>query len=262
MNGSRWTEEEIQLLKKLYPIKFNREIASILGRSIYSIEKQANRLGLKKKPIVFKKGTIKMLRKNEMKPWSKKDIEKLKRLYPNLPTDEVAKILGRTVKAVKHKAYALGIKKQRDYFVRNGKKINRKRWTDEEIKILRELYPKESAKSIAKKLGRPVNSIWIKAERLGLTKGHNKRGNPIHRSRWQARAYRTIVLAYFNNRCQICGCSDEKRLEVHHIDGNIKNNRLENLTLLCIECHRAISDKYKKKILGEKHATKAKLHSL
>jgi len=35
--------------------------------------------------------------------------------------------------------------------------------------------------------------------------------------------------------CEMCGST--KRLDVHHRDGNIKNNALENLQTLCHTCH-------------------------
>ena len=46
-----------------------------------------------------------------------------------------------------------------------------------------------------------------------------------------------------NNRCEICGWGEINPytnripLEVHHIDGNYKNNNEENLQLLCPNCH-------------------------
>lgn len=53
-----------------------------------------------------------------------------------------------------------------------------------------------------------------------------------------------------NNSCQECGWSKKNPatnkypLEVHHIDGNYKNNTITNLQLLCPNCH-AITATYK-----------------
>lgn len=49
-------------------------------------------------------------------------------------------------------------------------------------------------------------------------------------------------------KCSECGCDGNWRgkilsLELHHINGNPKDNRLENLTLLCPNCH-AITENY------------------
>lgn len=43
------------------------------------------------------------------------------------------------------------------------------------------------------------------------------------------------------NNCQICGLSEWQGLpiplEIHHINGNNRDNRIENLQLLCPNCH-------------------------
>lgn len=47
----------------------------------------------------------------------------------------------------------------------------------------------------------------------------------------------------FGNKCQICGWGETNiftgnvPLEVHHIDGDYRNNKEENLQLLCPNCH-------------------------
>jgi len=43
-----------------------------------------------------------------------------------------------------------------------------------------------------------------------------------------------------NYKCKICGCSqleNGRQLDVHHIDYNKKNNKLNNLVSLCNNCH-------------------------
>ena len=50
--------------------------------------------------------------------------------------------------------------------------------------------------------------------------------------------------------CECCGLSEWRGvsipLEVHHVNGNNKDNRLENLQLLCPNCH-ALTDSYRGK---------------
>lgn len=52
-------------------------------------------------------------------------------------------------------------------------------------------------------------------------------------------------------KCQQCGCNGEWQngfisLEIHHIDGNNKNNLLSNLQYLCPNCH-ALTDNFRNK---------------
>lgn len=55
---------------------------------------------------------------------------------------------------------------------------------------------------------------------------------------------------YFESQCYQCSCiqwlGQPIPLELHHIDGNHKNNSLSNLTLLCPNCH-ALTDNYRGK---------------
>jgi HNH endonuclease len=41
-------------------------------------------------------------------------------------------------------------------------------------------------------------------------------------------------------QCTVCGIDDSDVLEIHHKDRNRKNNKLENLIVLCANCHTKI----------------------
>lgn len=50
--------------------------------------------------------------------------------------------------------------------------------------------------------------------------------------------YRKLAVRFLGGKCAVCGKEYESnRLEVHHIDGNWKNDAVENLTLLCAKHH-------------------------
>lgn len=55
-------------------------------------------------------------------------------------------------------------------------------------------------------------------------------------------------------KCECCGITEwlnqEVKLELHHINGNHDDNRLENLQLLCPNCH-AYTDNYRGKNQGK-----------
>lgn len=54
---------------------------------------------------------------------------------------------------------------------------------------------------------------------------------------------RKYLFEKFDNKCSNCGWGEKNEytgkipLEVEHIDGNSENNKEENLTLLCPNCH-------------------------
>jgi hypothetical protein len=52
-----------------------------------------------------------------------------------------------------------------------------------------------------------------------------------------AASYREKALKYYGKACTVCGYNVECVLEVHHKDGNRKNNKIENLDVLCPTHH-------------------------
>lgn len=58
---------------------------------------------------------------------------------------------------------------------------------------------------------------------------------------------KTYLLQKYNNQCARCGWGETNQytgkipLEIEHIDGNYKNNKEENLIVLCPNCHSLTS---------------------
>jgi 5-methylcytosine-specific restriction endonuclease McrA len=55
--------------------------------------------------------------------------------------------------------------------------------------------------------------------------------------------YATKAKLYYGNICSVCGISNLWNnkpiiLDVHHIDGDRNNNSIENLQVICPNCHR------------------------
>lgn len=54
--------------------------------------------------------------------------------------------------------------------------------------------------------------------------------------------YRLKAFNTYEHKCACCGWDEDKRiLEVHHIDGDRNNNKIDNLIILCPTCHRKIT---------------------
>ncbi len=56
--------------------------------------------------------------------------------------------------------------------------------------------------------------------------------------------YRALAYRNYEKVCAKCGYNEYPEiLEVHHIDENRENNKLENLIVLCPNCHRKVHHK-------------------
>jgi len=105
---------------------------------------------------------------------------------------------------------------------------------------------------LAVKFGVPIITIFRRAQRLNLTfkNGGNNNGKFILDDILQDKhpQYPTIKLKkrllkerIFENKCQNCGIVEWNGnplvMHLDHIDGNSHNHKLENLRMLCPNCH-------------------------
>lgn len=60
---------------------------------------------------------------------------------------------------------------------------------------------------------------------------------PKHYGKEDSTLYRKRALEFYGPFCKVCGYSIVNVLEVHHIDGNRRNNKMENLMVLCPTHH-------------------------
>ena len=64
------------------------------------------------------------------------------------------------------------------------------------------------------------------------------------RSKFTGEVYRRKALVNLPHKCKLCGEENLLKLDVHHIDGNNKNNKLNNLVFLCKKCHINVAHVY------------------
>jgi hypothetical protein len=95
-----WTEDDIKLLKKLYPRGNTRMIAEKLCRPLTAVRQKAYDMGMKTDVYQY---------------WTDDDLRLLTRLYPNTITDELAERFGRSPGSIKTKARQLGLRKTRSF---------------------------------------------------------------------------------------------------------------------------------------------------
>lgn len=95
-----WTQDDIKLLKRLYPRGNTRMIAEKLGRPLTAVRQKAYDMGMKTEVYNY---------------WTEDDLEILTRLYPEMETDELARRFSRSAGSIKTKARQLGLKKSQSY---------------------------------------------------------------------------------------------------------------------------------------------------
>ncbi len=145
-----WSEDEVKLLKRLFPRGRTREIAEQTGRPLTAVRQKAYSMGIKTR---------------ERRLWSANEIKLLKKLYSSENTQSIADKLGRSshsVVAVVDKARKIGLKKVGTAPV----------WSKQELTLLKKLYPDNNVQDIANQLGRTITAVLTKAHRLGLRKSH------------------------------------------------------------------------------------------
>jgi len=143
----KWTPEKNKQLSELYNKYSNKEIAKIMGTSLYAIKKQASRLRLKK--------TVKYMFTDE-------EIEEIRRNYKLTPVYKLAEKYGISQRAL--------------WYIAKKYEINKRNitinypWTPEKNKQLSELYNKYSNKEIAKIMGISTKTVCEHGNKLGLSK--------------------------------------------------------------------------------------------
>jgi hypothetical protein len=92
-----------------------------------------------------------------------------------------------------------------------------------------------------------ARETWNQARRRGDVKSRPQAmpvetllvvGRPTNRSHLKSRLFTTGLK---ENRCERCGIAEWRgkalAMALHHINGNRRDNRLQNLSLLCPNCH-------------------------
>lgn len=121
-------DEQIKQLRLLYSRRTDKELAMHFGVAVSYIEDLARRLCLGKDKLSF--------RGRGMPRWGAREMEVLRELYGTTPNIEIARRLGRTVKAIDSKAHHMGLRKELDRLIGMGRENVEKRWRnpqDEEM---------------------------------------------------------------------------------------------------------------------------------
>lgn len=151
-----WTAGEVKNLKNYLGATTPEVIAKILSRSVEEVQRQIIDLG----------------RIEGSDTWGQEEGAELKRLYGTRSDNDLSLIFSKPVEVVRKEAARLCLAKDKAFLRKvTGEATTRMpRWTQEELDVLKELYPLEPNLSIAKQLHRSVKSVVSKAHNMGLKK--------------------------------------------------------------------------------------------
>ena len=98
-------------------------------------------------------------------------------------------------------------------------------------------------KDVKEKISRNHADVSGCKNPMYMRRGKDAPGYIDGRNSFDGETYRRILSASGKEKkCSICGTVDG--LQVHHIDGNHKNNSIENLSWVCVHCHMTVAHEY------------------
>lgn len=170
--------------------------------------------------------------------WSEDELEYLRKNAKEKSIKEMSTFLQRTPKAIRNRLEMIGIS------LRDLKNINFELWTKEEDDFLKNNYCNMTVKELEKHLNRTEKAIRSRKNKLKLNNKYDnlreKRGKEYYinsdgyyitydkeHQKYNG-SHRVIYEEYY-------GIKLKSNQYIHHIDGNKKNNKIENL-LLCNGC--------------------------
>lgn len=144
----QWNDEKIKILKEYYPYADWNVLFKKLGTT-------------KKQPIIDKASELKI--KRYTCNWTDEQKQFLVDNYGSMNIDELSKCLNKDVGSIYTMAYRMNLS------------VNNK-WTDEEIKLLKEVYPIHSNDYLSNNVftNHTINSIYSMAQKLHLIKDNEK----------------------------------------------------------------------------------------
>ncbi len=165
---------------------------------------------------------------SKVKFWSKTDEQFVTKNFKKMSYKKIGEILGRSEKAIKHKVKNLSFEK----------KINRRKWTEKDDKLLVKLY-KESSKSvneISLLMNKTASSIRLRANRLfGAYRSNQHLKDILSIDSFYNAMKHANQRGSLQMKC--CLCDYNKYIHLHHKDFNRKNNHISNISTLCPNHH-------------------------
>ncbi len=232
-----WTNKEVDFLKNNCGVMSYKDIAKKLGRTSNSVNHKAFRLNLV--------GIV---------DWTKEEIEFLKKNYKTMLYRDVAKRLGKTYKSVAMKTSRLNLRSNK-MNLKTGYSSwnkNKTKGSDERLRKVGKKSSKTKKRRYKEGKIKLSGCAKLSKEDPSWQSGENHPNwlNGISFEPYSPEFNKKLkeqIKKRDNYRCQLCGdfipkfVSQKRRLDVHHIDYNKKNNNPNNLISLCHFCNNSVN---------------------
>jgi hypothetical protein len=192
--AEKWTEAEIEYLRRNYRKIPTKELAADLGRTTVSVIIKAGRIGVAQPPATLTAEQLAWVKANlgkisyrdmakrtgvaqgrienvaaesghapraHVRPWTKEEDAKVKKLYGTMTLGEIAHALNRSATAISMRAAHFGLRKK----LPNGRP---KVWTPKDDRFLRTNWQRLTIRELAERLGRTRKAVTHRVEKLGL----------------------------------------------------------------------------------------------
>jgi DNA-binding CsgD family transcriptional regulator len=162
--------------------------------------------------------------------WTDIEINDLKNLYIIKSWCELAKHFNRPERSIRLKIKNLGL----------PDKIKRcDLWTEKENNNLIDLYNKKYKNNIiAQKLNRTERAVKVHLNRLGIARNSSLERRDLSHNNFYISLRHSLSLKTSGGRC--CLCNYNLFIDLHHIDGNRNNHKINNIASLCPNHHREV----------------------
>lgn len=191
MERKGWTEDELSIMRKYYPIEGIGVKTRLPGRTENQIYGVAWHYGIKNNSRKNREQNV-----YPMKKYTPKEIEYIKKHFDTDGAEAVGAALNRTPNAIRSIVCKLNLSETRP-------PVGQSAWTLKEIEIVKEYFPKEGVVGVEKRLpNRTRAAIYSEASHLGVS--HNKRTKQSSNSAWSEEEDNIIKEHYCQDGLNIC----------------------------------------------------------
>lgn len=203
LRRGNWSVQELERLKLLLPRRGVDDTALLLRRSTDSVRRKAFELFrgnprrsvwtaeddlllrrahgaveprllgvILRRPMQDVNARIEALRRSlRSGAWTRSELRMLKEFYGTRTDEDLEVCLLRPQEEIRRQAEAMCLQKDKRFHKAiTAERQRMPRWTDAEVRRLREIYPDRPNLDVARALGRTVASVANKANQLGLRK--------------------------------------------------------------------------------------------